>query len=100
MLKENGLTDNDILKIKIWNSGFPLEMPKCNDDKWRISHERYAVSIENPDFINIDDQNNKNFNFVVHLFQVTPFFLRRVNLRVGLAKKALRKTPRGGGEQL
>ena len=64
MLKEKNLTDDDILKIKIWNSGFPLEMPKCDDDKWRISHERYAVSIENPGFININDQTNNNFNYI------------------------------------
>lgn len=45
-------------------------------------------------------KNNENFNFVIYLFQVMPFSLQRVNLRVGLAKKALRKTPRSGGEQL
>ena len=64
MLKEKGLNDDDILKIKIWNSGFPLEMAKCDDDKWRISHERYAVSIENPSFINVDDQYINNFNYI------------------------------------
>ena len=64
MLKEKNLTDDDILKIKIWNTGFPMEMPKCLDDRWRISPERYTVSIENPNFININDPNNNNFNYI------------------------------------
>ena len=53
-LKENNLTDDDINKIKIWNSGFPNESPKCDDNVWRVSPERHAISIENMNDINLD----------------------------------------------
>ena len=42
-------------------------------------------------------KNNENFNFVIHLFQVKPF---PSGGTVDRLKKALRKTPRGGGKQL
>ena len=50
-LKNNNLTDDDIEKIKIWNSGYPQESPECDGD-WKVSPERFAISIENPDDIN------------------------------------------------
>ena len=53
-LKENNLTDDDIKKIKIWNSGFPNETPKCDDNIWRVSPERHTLSVENYNDINLD----------------------------------------------
>jgi alpha-amylase len=52
-LKEEGLSDEEILKIKIWNSGYPEETPQCDGD-WKITPERHALSIENPDDINLN----------------------------------------------
>ena len=51
-LKEYNLTEEEISKIKIWNSGFPNESPECYDG-WKISQQRHAISIENPDDINL-----------------------------------------------
>ena len=51
-LVENNLTVAEIEKIKIWNSGFPQESPECNGE-WKIDPERHAISIENPDDINL-----------------------------------------------
>ena len=51
------LTEEDIEKIKIWNSGYPQETPEC-DGVWEINPERYAVSIEQPDDINLNSYYN------------------------------------------
>ena len=56
-LEENNLTDLDIQKIKIWNSGFPQEYPECNDG-WKVDPERHALSIERPDDINLNSYYN------------------------------------------
>ena len=56
-LKDNELTEEDIEKIKIWNSGFPQETPEC-DGIWKINPERHAISIENPDDINLNSYYN------------------------------------------
>ena len=56
-LEENSLTDEEITKIKIWNSGFPQEIPEC-DGEWKISPERHAISIEWPDDIYLNSYYN------------------------------------------
>ena len=86
LLKNNNLTDDDINKIKIWNSGFPNEMPKCLDNNWRITPQRHVISIENPNFIYINSQDNKNYyiyirdkdiekhrNLTINMFNNTEF---------------------------
>ena len=40
-LKEAGLSDNDIYKIKIWESDYPKEFPICG--YWPIPSERYVA---------------------------------------------------------
>ena len=48
-MKEEGLNDNDIKKIKLWNTGFfddPSAKPICNGI-WAISQERYVLGLIN-----------------------------------------------------
>ena len=40
-MKEVGLTDDDIYKVKIWSSDYPKEHPVCG--YWTIPSERYAI---------------------------------------------------------
>lgn len=40
-MKDAGLNDNDIYKIKIWESDYPKEFPICG--WWNIPSERYVV---------------------------------------------------------
>ena len=61
LLESEGFSNEEINKIKIWNSGFPQEKPVCDDNIWRISPERHALSLENPDDIN---QGNYYFTFI------------------------------------
>jgi len=43
-LKQNGLSDSDIMKIKIWESDYPKEHPICG--YWAIPSERYAIGLD------------------------------------------------------
>lgn len=40
-MREHGLSDNDIMKVKIWSSDYPKEFPICGS--WVIPAERLAV---------------------------------------------------------
>lgn len=40
-MKKNGLSANDIAKVKIWSSDYPKEMPVCGH--WVIPSERFAI---------------------------------------------------------
>ena len=40
-MKEEGLSDDDIYKIKIWSSDYPKEHPACG--RWMIPSERFAA---------------------------------------------------------
>ena len=54
-LESEGFTEEDIIKIKIWNSGFSKgESPNC-DGQWKVEPERHALSIEYPDDINLQN---------------------------------------------
>ena len=61
LLELEGFSDEEINKIKIWNSGFPNEKPVCDDNIWRITPERHAISLENPDDIN---QNKYYYTYI------------------------------------
>lgn len=41
VMRNAGLSDNDIYKIKIWESDYPKEFPICG--YWAIPSERYAI---------------------------------------------------------
>ena len=43
-MKSAGLSDNDIIKIKIWGSDYPKEFPICG--YWEISPERHAIGLD------------------------------------------------------
>ena len=80
-LKEHELTDDDIEKIKIWNSGFPQESPNC-DGIWKIVPERHAISIENPDDINLNSYYNvyiKDKNINIHRSRTINMFASTEN---------------------
>lgn len=40
-MSANGLSDNDIGKIKIWQSAYPKEFPECGE--WHIPSERFVA---------------------------------------------------------
>ena len=61
MLESKGFSEEEINKIKIWNSGFPQEKPVCDDNIWKIDPERHALSLECPDDIN---QNNYYYTYI------------------------------------
>jgi len=61
LLESEGFSNEEINKIKIWNSGFPQENPVCDDNIWRITPERHAISLENPDDIN---QGNYYYTYI------------------------------------
>ena len=47
-MKEQGLNQNDIYKIKLWNTGFlSNNEPKCNGNEWVISPDRYILGLYN-----------------------------------------------------
>ena len=49
-LIEQGLTDDDINKIKIWTEGYLEKLPNCNSENdWAIDMRRHIVSLENQD---------------------------------------------------
>ena len=50
-LKAAGLSDNDVLKIKIWGSDYPKEFPICG--YWEIDPIRHAIGLDCH-----DDQND------------------------------------------
>ena len=80
-LEENGLTSNEIEKIKIWNSGFPQETPEC-DNQWKIIPERHAISIENPDDINLNSYYNvyiRDKDIDIHRQRTVNMFLNTEN---------------------
>ena len=46
-MKEEGFNDNDILKIKLWNTGYMSnKFPTCNNE-WPIPQERYILALNN-----------------------------------------------------
>jgi hypothetical protein len=48
LLESEGFSNEEINKIRIWNSGFPQEKPACDDNIWRITSEKHSISLENP----------------------------------------------------
>lgn len=44
VMKQTGLSDDDIYKIKIWSSDYPKEFPICG--YWAIPSERFAVGLD------------------------------------------------------
>ena len=44
ILKQSGLSDSDVYKIKIWESDYPKEHPICG--YWAISSERFAIGLD------------------------------------------------------
>ena len=44
LMKNAGLSDDDVNKIKIWESDYPKEFPICG--YWAIKSERYAVGLD------------------------------------------------------
>lgn len=40
-MKSLGLSQNDIMKIKIWESAYPKEFPECGS--WQIPSERFVA---------------------------------------------------------
>ena len=62
-LINEGFSTDDIKKIKIWNSNFPNESPKCDGDIWKIIPERHIISLESQeDYYN----NNSHENYIKH----------------------------------
>jgi len=43
-MKEAGLSDDDINKVKIWSSDYPKEFPICGN--WVIPSERLAIELD------------------------------------------------------
>jgi alpha-amylase len=43
-IKQHGLSDNDIYKVKIWSSDYPKEFPICG--YWIIPSERSVTKLE------------------------------------------------------
>lgn len=43
-LKRAGLSDEDVNKIKIWQSDYPKEFPICG--YWTVGSERYAAGLD------------------------------------------------------
>jgi len=41
MMRNEGLSDDDIFKVKIWSSDYPKEHPVCG--YWVIQSERFAI---------------------------------------------------------
>ena len=84
-MKEVGLSDNDIIKIKIWGSDFPKEYPICG--YWNIDPRRHAIGLDCHDDQNpgsssrdmgdrgsvyIKERNaDRHRNFVVNMFRNT-----------------------------
>ena len=60
-LKNIGLTDNDINKIKIGNEE-PDALP-IYDDEWKINQSRHVMSFENYDIQKIDS--NNDFSYII-----------------------------------
>jgi len=46
-MKNKGLSDNDIFKIKIWSSDYPKEYPICGH--WIIPSERIVIQNDDHD---------------------------------------------------
>ena len=70
-LKDKGFSDEDINKIKFWNSDYPSSLPICNNE-WKISPERYITSLENIETISQNYLQYKNItihrlNIINHL---------------------------------
>ena len=67
-MQEAGLSDDEINKIKIWNSGyFDNIRPECNGE-WKISKERYVLGWTNHYILTpgSDDIYMKNKNLIEH----------------------------------
>ena len=43
LMRQQGLSDEDIAKVKIWESDYPKEFPLCG---WPIPSERYAIQLD------------------------------------------------------
>ena len=46
-LKKNGLSNNDVAKIKIWSADFPKEHPACG--RWVLPSERFVIQYDDHD---------------------------------------------------
>ena len=47
-MENEGFSENDINKIKIWSTGYPNNnFPICNDGIWKISPERWVLGLSN-----------------------------------------------------
>lgn len=44
LMRKEGLSEEDITKVKIWSSDYPKEFPVCG--YWTIPSERFAVQNE------------------------------------------------------
>ena len=61
-LFKEGISNNDINKIKIWNSFCPEELSKC-DGVWKIIPERHVIGLESLEALN---NNPNHLNYIKH----------------------------------
>ena len=67
LLKGQGLTDNDIYKIKIWTEDYPDKLPDCSTDNYAIDMKRHVISLENHNDISTDSTSSYSYQSIKNI---------------------------------